>query len=73
MVKPARPVCGAGKGKYLAAGLVQKGDEDRCEKEQPQWTCAWKSCTASCPLPQAAPSCLSQDDVSFGVETTSTT
>lgn len=68
-----RPACSKGKGKYLAAGLVQKGDEDRCEQEQPQWMRTWKSRTISCSLPQAPPSCLAQDDLSLGVETITTT
>lgn len=73
MLKPTRPACREDKGKYLAAGVVQKGDEDRCEEELPLQTRAWKSCIISCPFPQAAPSCLLQNDLSFGVETTSTT
>lgn len=73
MVKPTRPVCREDKGNYLAAEIDQKRNEDRCEEELPQWTRAWKSCIISCPFPQAAPSCLSQNDLSSGVETTSTT
>lgn len=71
-VKPTRPACSEGKGNYLAAGLAGKGDEVRCEQEQPPWMRTWKPRTVSCSLPQAAPSCLAQDDESLGVESATT-